>query len=243
MTCDDADLMLAAYAVGALEADDRVPLRAHLVDCDRCRREGTMYVQAAEFLALGVELLTPPSALRSRIMTRVHAEAAGEVVPGERWYRRLWSAIPARRGLTVAGAGATLAAVAAAVLVAVLLRRGPGDATLTARSCGLTADPGACATLTYVPDAHQAVLSVDGLAPIPMVDNRPTAMYEVWLIRPDGSPTAAAFLTPTPDGKHWTAAMTADASQYSAVATTREAPGNTVSPRGTEVLRITIPTR
>ncbi|HEV3124450.1 MAG TPA: anti-sigma factor [Candidatus Dormibacteraeota bacterium] len=242
MTCDDADLLLAAYAVGALDADDRLPLRSHLVDCDRCRHEGTRYVQAAEFLALGVDLVTPPPALRSRIMARVHAEAAGEPVPGEPWYRRLWSVVPSGRGLTVAGAGAALAAVAAAALVAVLLRRGPGDATLIARSCGLTAAPGACATLTYVPDARQAVLSVDGLTPIETVNGRPTAMYEVWLIRPDGSPTAAAFLTPTPDGKHWTAAMNADVSQYAAVATTREAPGNTDYPRGTEVLRISVPT-
>ena len=84
---------------------------------------------------------------------------------------------------------------------------------------------------------------VDGLTPTETVNGRPTAMYEVWLIRPDGSPTAAAFLTPTPDGKHWTAAMNADVSQYAAVATTREAPGNTDYPRGTDVLRISVPTR
>src|SRR5207302_7635531 len=102
MTCDDADLLLAAYSVGALGEDELPQLRAHVVGCSRCAEEGARYVAAAELIPLSVELLTPPPELRSRIMAQVHADAAGTpAVAGPSWWRRLWRGIPTGRGITV----------------------------------------------------------------------------------------------------------------------------------------------
>lgn len=236
MTCDDADLLLAAYAVGSLEDDDTALLRAHVGDCPRCQTEGARYAAAAELIPLGAEQRVPPPELRSRIMAQVHAEAAAGRQP-DRLPRldRLWRRIPVGRGLTLAGAAAAIAAVG---LAAVAVREGrstPAGSTLTARACGTTAAPSACGTLTWDPSTREAVLAVTGLP-------RQTGSYEVWLVGADHSVAPAAFLTEQPDGRTWTAAIEADLGGYLALAATREPLGGSPGgPTGPEVFQVGVP--
>ena len=127
-----------------------------------------------------------------------------------------------------------------ALVLVLLTRQGsPGAPAATVVSgCGLTPAPAACGTLRYDPAAKQAVLSVTGLAPVAVVDGRPAATDEVWLVRADGSVTPAAYLSPSPDGRTFTAAMSGDMSQYAAVATTREPFGGSPRPTGPTVLTL-----
>lgn len=248
MTCQDAELGLAAYAVGALDDDEIAPLRRHLVECEACRVTASGFQRAAALLPLSVEMVDPPVALRGRILAQIHAEAGGGATAGRRarWWRRAWDRVPSGRGFTVAGAGGTaLAAVAAALALTVArpttaLAPAPQAATpFSVHGCGLTAQPYACGSLTVTPSTHQAVLDVTGLEPIPLLDSHPTGVYEVWLITTDRAPQAAAFLTLQPDSRTWSAAMTMDPSGYVALAMTREPyPGGSPAPTGAEVLRL-----
>jgi anti-sigma-K factor RskA len=239
MSCDDADLLLAGWAVSGLDPAEHRRLRRHLAGCHSCRALGAAYLRAADALPLAVEEVEPPPELRSRLLAAVHAEASGQREPRPDpapWWRRLWSRVPASRGITAAGALVTAAAVAGTV-VAVATRPAPAPPVSVVQSCGLTAQPAACGTLRYDASAHQAVLTVTGLPDV-VVGGRPTASYEVWLVRSNRSVVPASFLTLGPDGRTYSAAMSGDLSQFTAVATTREAFGGASSPTGPEVLRL-----
>jgi anti-sigma-K factor RskA len=97
--------------------------------------------------------------------------------------------------------------------------------------------------LTYDPRTRQSVIVVEGLpapprAPAPISE---TDSYELWLIRADNSMVAAAYLTRTPDGHTWTAALSGDLSHYDALEATIEPPGGSRTPTGPEVIHTTLP--
>ncbi|HEX6493026.1 MAG TPA: anti-sigma factor [Candidatus Dormibacteraeota bacterium] len=245
MTCDDCDLLLAAHAVGALDPDEDRQLLVHLRGCDRCQASAADYVRTADLLPLALEPVTPPSALRSRLLARVHAEVAGEerVRPRRVPLRdRLWRALPAGRGLTVTGAVAAVAAVVLAVWsFAVPHRQASQPGVLVSRACGLTPLPTACGELSYTPATRQSVLTVQGLPALPVVNSAPVGGYAVWLVPSRGNPVLGAYLQPTPDGHTWAAVLEGDASTYVAVATTHEPRLGGTAPTGPELLRLTRP--
>jgi Anti-sigma-K factor rskA, C-terminal len=244
VTCDDCDLLLAACAVGSLDPRDQGGLRVHLAGCAGCREAAAAYAQTAGLLPLALDPVTPPARLRSRLLARVHAEAAGETLPSRQPHplRRLWRSLPTGRGLTLAGG---LAGVAAAVLAvwsfAVPHRPAATPAVTVSRACGLTTLPSACGELAYTPSTHAAVLTLTGLPPLPVVGRQPVGVYEVWLIRPDGSADPGAYLSPSPDGRTWSAVVPGDLATYRAVATTREPHLGDLVPTGPELIRIPRP--
>jgi len=194
---------------------------------------------------VALDPVTPPAALRSRLLARVHAEAAGEAAAPPRRVpplTRLWRALPAARGLTLAGGVAAVAAAALAVWsFGVPHRQASPPPVLVSRACGLTPVPSACGELTYTPAIRQAVLTVSGLPTLAEVDHRQVSTYAVWLLPRSGAPVLGAYLSPAPDGRTWTAVLPGDLAAYDAVATTREPrPAGTV-PTGPELLRITRP--
>ena len=245
MNCDDADLMLAAAAVGALEEGETPGLRRHVAGCARCRTEGAAYARAADLLAVGVEPLTPPPDLRSRLMRQVHADVAAGApkrgVTRDGWLRRLWGTVPAARGLTVAGGLGVAAATALAIWSFAVSHGGTGVVAVSVPNCGSASGPAATCAVRYDPSARQAVLSVRGL---PRPPSSPSSRaYELWLIPPRGAPVAVGFLSPSPQGDTWTAAVSGDMSQYAALAATDEPAGGSTLPAGPEVLRVSLPLR
>ncbi|HEX3605968.1 MAG TPA: anti-sigma factor [Candidatus Dormibacteraeota bacterium] len=242
MTCDDCDQLLAAHAVGALDADEDRRLQLHLAGCPTCRAAAAAYLRTADLLPLTLEPVQPPPALRSRLLAQVHAEAAGQHgarTPRLPWRRRLWEALPAARGLTLAGGIASMAAVALAVWsFAIPHGGGPAAPTvLVSRACGLTTMPSACGELTYTASAHQTVLTIQGLPALAQPSDRTAAAYAVWLLH-GGAPRLGGYLTEAPDGRTWTAVLEGDSSSYDAIATTREPRVGGQVPTGPELLRI-----
>ncbi len=77
--------LTAAYALDALDADERREYEAHLARCERCRDELAALSEAAASLAYGVEAPAPPPQLRSRILERARAERANVVPLRPRW--------------------------------------------------------------------------------------------------------------------------------------------------------------
>jgi anti-sigma-K factor RskA len=177
-----------AYVLGAMPVAEREAFEEHLATCGICREEVDELQPAAEALPMASPLMTPPPALKDRIMAEVEREAellgaagAGADRP-ERTERR-------RRGSWLSGW--RLAPVAAALLVAGVL---------------VGTSLGGPETETYAFEGQQARLEVEGDSARLVAENLPAPpegrVYEVWLM-PEGSdtpePTDVLFL-PREDG-------------------------------------------
>jgi anti-sigma-K factor RskA len=101
-TNQDLHELVAAYALGALDADECRSFESHLTECERCRTELAGLGGAAGTLAFAVEGPAPSGALRDRILS-----AAREELP---------TVVALRPRRTRLYAGTALAAAACAAL-------------------------------------------------------------------------------------------------------------------------------
>jgi anti-sigma-K factor RskA len=242
ISCQDADVLAAALSVGAIDAPDQAPLQHHLSECADCRRVAGEYLAAAARLPIALEPMQPSPELRGRLMRAVYAEAeqAGRRVASAHaapWWRRLWTELPGGRGFTVLAAGA-MAALIAVTSWSVISRQSSAPAAVTVPLAATASAPQARGQLVYQRGGGEAVLTVTGLPP-PVTLAGGGAVYEVWLVRPDGSAVAAAYLSHQPDGT-WSAAVPGDMSRYSKVAATVEPPGGSSAPSGVRVIQATL---
>lgn len=159
----------AAYALDALDGDERRAFEAHLGGCERCRAAVADFSETAALMAYGAAEPAPPAALRSRILDEVRRER--QVV------------VPLRRPRLVLGAAAAIAAAAA-------LGFGLWSASLsdeldrTRAALDVLADPAArsvelegAAGRLVVGEDGTAALVVRGLGAAP-----PGKTYEIWVI-------------------------------------------------------------
>jgi anti-sigma-K factor RskA len=68
---EDLDL----YALGALDSEEKLTLKAHLATCAECRRQVAAAAQSASLVGLAVEPVAPAASVKQALMARVHAEA------------------------------------------------------------------------------------------------------------------------------------------------------------------------
>jgi len=68
---------LALYAVGALTPEENKELEHHLAECPSCREELQGLQAAAAHIALTVEAVRPPSALRDQLLATFDARPVG----------------------------------------------------------------------------------------------------------------------------------------------------------------------
>lgn len=87
MWCKDVRELLDAYALGALEPEDRGPIEEHLADCLRCWEHLEESQKAAALLVLGVPLEEPREDLRQRILAQA-AKEGRQKVETRPWWRR-----------------------------------------------------------------------------------------------------------------------------------------------------------
>ena len=104
MNCEAVDDLLAAYALDAVDDDERAAIEAHLATCDRHAEVGELLATAAGISAL-VEDREPSAALEARLLDAVGGATSGGSAP-----------VPMRRRLNLAWPAA---AAAALILVAV----------------------------------------------------------------------------------------------------------------------------
>ena len=183
--------LTAAYALDALDPEERIEYETHLRDCAACQDELASLASVTEALAVAASGPTPRPELRDRVLEAARAEPQ-TVVPLES--RR-------RRALPVAAA---VAAVAAAAALAIGLwasqLSGDLDDARTAleqqqRAAAVLADPDArtiaLATgegrLVVDPDG-QAVLQLAGLGAAPAGKT-----YEMWVVEGDAPLPAGLF--------------------------------------------------
>lgn len=140
MTNDDLHELTAAYALDALNADERHEFESHLLGCERCRTELAALSETVERLAYAAEGPVPPAELRGRILV-----AAREDPP---------NVVALRPRRTRLYAGSALAAAACAALAIGLWAAFSGGSSKS--RLALTVEP-----------SRTAQLAVSGLEPAP----------------------------------------------------------------------------
>src|ERR671911_72022 len=86
--CQTTREMLEAYALGALEDDERRAVERHLQTCTECRPLAAELVETAHKLPLAVGAaspLRPPEALKARLVRELEPEESAEA---RRWWWR-----------------------------------------------------------------------------------------------------------------------------------------------------------
>jgi anti-sigma factor RsiW len=175
--------LTAAYALDALDPDERREYEAHLARCERCRTELASLSEAATALAYGVYAPAPPPQLRDRILERARAERPNVVPLRPRW------AVPAAAAAVVA-----VAAVAAlAVWISSLQNKVDRLQTRSAKQAQVTAilsapgarriQSGARVRLVVTPQGSAALV-------LTRLAARRDGVYEAW-VATSGAPKPA----------------------------------------------------
>jgi anti-sigma-K factor RskA len=186
MSHDPHDL-LAAYALDALDEDERERFESHLEECEECSEQLALLHEPVAALAYAAEGPAPPEALRGRIIEGARAEPRAAVV---RMRRRNWPLA------AVAGVAAAAACLAIGLGIWANSLSNSLDRERSARLAyeqilrtGATAKPlkGADGSL-LVADDRRAALVVCGLADAPSAKT-----YEAWVITGNKPQPAGLF--------------------------------------------------
>jgi hypothetical protein len=178
--CDHVD-DVGAYLLRALPDADADAFTAHLASCTGCRRELQHLQVVVDTLPIAAPQLSPPAALKDRIMRIVDAEAELLRAAGPEADR-----VPAPKPRRAWFAGFSLRPVAAGALASVLLAVGvfggvlvSGDKSQSSRTLSAqVSDPGARVTVAL--QGGKAALHVKHLPGAPF-----SRVYQVWLKRGD----------------------------------------------------------
>lgn len=117
MTHDELRELVPVYALDAVEGDDRLEIQSHLESCPACRTSLEACLLAAGDLAMLAEPVTPPPALRTRLLQAVAESAQPGPAPipigrtarrGFTW-RRLSAVVAVAAVLALTGVSFTLA--------------------------------------------------------------------------------------------------------------------------------------
>jgi anti-sigma-K factor RskA len=178
----DTHDLTAAYALHALDAEEREAYEEHLAQCARCRDELAQLQESASALAWAVDAPAPPAALRSRILSEATA-GRENVVPLPARARRVWQA---------AAAVAACAAVGLGVWAATL-HDSLGTARAHESALQIVADP-ASHTVALQGGRGTVAVGQNGVGVL-VVDRLPAApsgkTYEAWVIPAGGKPQRA----------------------------------------------------
>ena len=162
MTQPELHDLAAAYALDALDPEDRWTYERHLDECERCRDEVAKLRETATELAYVTEGPAPSPELRDRILQEARAGApAAEVVP----LRRGW--------LFPATAAVAVAAAAAAVALGLWANSMRGDAPVEQRVVPVQSEQA----------AGNLIVAGDEGTLVVCLDEAPSGKtYEAWVI-------------------------------------------------------------
>jgi anti-sigma-K factor RskA len=210
ITCTEVEEVLQALALGALDANERSQVVAHLDACPSCREQFEQYAQVSRGLLGAAPQRMPPPALKASLMAQVQETARQQPWTERlsRWLRDTLS-VPrwATGALSVATAVMLLAAVVLGAQVARLstqyatltqqlqeqqqiLSVLTGSTTVAMTMTGTKNADGASATLRFNPMETHAVLQTHDL-PVLSADRA----YQLWLIDETGKRDSGAVFT------------------------------------------------
>lgn len=245
MTDHDQHALTGAYAVDALDADERARFEAHLATCADCREEVASLQEAAALL--GTDPVEPPSSVRDSILAGIASirPLPPETTPvapvgrdelAARRTRRSLAQRLARTPLLVAAAAVLLLAVGTA-LVRPWADDAPDREEVSAIDRVLTAAD-ATSVVQEFPDGARATVTVsrsEGRAVIQTTDMALAPegkVYELWLQQPNGAMVPAGLM---PDEADNEVLLEGDASSAKAVGITIEPDGGSELPTTTPI--------
>ena len=204
---EELESAVAAWVLGALDADEAEAVRSHAEGCPTCREVAVTLRRVVGALPLAVDEVTPPPRLRERVLAAADPSRRGaNLAPAGRVSRRVPEtprpAVPAGTGRRI-----PRYAVAALALIALLTGVVIGDVAFHSPQSPTTSQV-ARFTLAGHMEMSGAQASVvdlkqDGVVLIDFRGLPPPGngrVYEVWLIPPKGSPVAAAVFVPDSNG-------------------------------------------
>jgi hypothetical protein len=229
---------VGAYLLGALEPGESERFETHLAVCPRCRDDVADLRVAADALPVSVPLVSPPPALRGRIMAVVDAEAellaaagpradergtaAAEPAPAAARRRRFLGGWAMRPGVALACA---LVLLAGGGVAGVLLSGGDDVRTVIAQ----TRSPDAEVRLEIHEDSSTLVAKNMPAPPRGRI-------YQVWLKRPGKDPEPTAVLWSTRGDGSAEVAVPGSLEGVEAVLVTDEPPGGSEVPSKAPVI-------
>jgi anti-sigma-K factor RskA len=233
MSSEDTEThdLVAAYALDAVDDDERMIFERHLETCERCRTELGGLRDTAASLAYVAAPATPPPELRERILDTARDERGPNVVPLR----------PRRTSALLGGAAALAAGIAIALGVwNVSLHNSldDQDAALAATARALVVVGDANAARHELSGASgQLVVASSGKAALVLCNLRkpPSGKtYQAWVLTGDTPEPAGEF-----DPRSGCVAVPLDASvpEGTGVAVTVEPDGGSVRPTTTPIIR------
>jgi anti-sigma-K factor RskA len=213
----------AAYALGALEADEARSFQAHMEACVVCRDEVTAFRAVADALPLTAQQFAASPALKRRVMGEVKADARVARRTAPRRASRI--AAPAWLPRPALGAAALgLTAVLAFGLIALI----PGGSSSRAIQ----------ATVAW--RSGSAILHVGSGTPELIVRRMPQPpagrVYEVWLQRGSNAPIPTSALFDVGASGAATVAVPGDLHGVSRIMVTAEPAGGSAAPTRAPVI-------
>lgn len=202
LACRSVDELAAAYAAGALDADEERAVSAHLATCTEPHADSRALVDAGAALPASLEPVPPPPGLRNRVLASVQAtpqdhrpaqrSATAPTVSAGQPRRRWWQVTP----LPTAVAALSLAAAIGVGTWGIGLRDQleDRDAALGVIAAADAVYPvsGAAGSALVVQTEDRALFIAGNLADLPA-----GRLYEFWLIGPDATPVPAGILRDT----------------------------------------------
>ena len=187
--------LLAAYALGCLEADEHAMVDRHLQDCRKCRQTLVTYEEVSDQLVFGAPAQTPANHIKARLMATIKTPPKDVT-----WLRKLMVSRPPVFGAAVAAA---LVLVCVLVLSNILLWRqlnmergtdGPDRMRLVwLQASDLSSS--AHGAVIVGRQKKRALLIVRDLPPL-----APAYQYQLWLIK-NGKRTNGGVFSVSEDGR------------------------------------------
>ena len=244
----DLHHLSGAYAVDALDDDERTSFEQHLAVCAACRAEVAELSAAAGSLASLTEA-TPPPSLRASVLSDIAQvrplppltedagvpdadapnagvpdagapDAGGTVLPIRHRRRTAWFAAAAAAAVIAIGGLAWSPWSDDAGSQSPMAQVTAADDAMTVR----TTKDGATAEVAYSKQLGKAAISVTGMPPPP--DGK---SYQLWYVGPGGTATPAGLLGVDAEGSGQ-ALLTGQATPTDKVAMTMEPAGGSAQP-------------
>lgn len=218
MNCQEVEELAGAYALWALPPETIQEIEAHLASCSAHPDIAGLRAMASG-LAWAAPSKAPPRRLRARLREAIRAQPAVRRFPGWRWPRFAPQALTA--GFLLAAIG-----LLAANLAFQLTKDGGPDVSFVR-----TFNDGGTASgrILYIQEEKLALISVEGLAPLPA-----EKVYQVWAISQD-QPVGIGLFNVSESGQGLTV-MEIDLSDAEAIAITVEPAGGSPQPTTAPIL-------
>jgi len=234
---DEVESLLAGWVLGALEPGEVDDVRAHIETCPICLDVARRLWRAVGALPLEVEEVTPPAALRERILAAAVASRGSTpvlVLPKTRTkqYRpAAWSTGLAGQTRGWVPAYAVAAAVVLALVVGlvagdVISRQAPAPAAVV-RSA-LVGHQGLASARGNVINLKSEGVALVDFSGLPQLDS--DRVYEIWLITAGGRADPAGVFVPDKNGSKFVLVGRSLAGYAQMAVTTEVGPDGTLAP-------------